>query len=175
MPQFLSAALAQSYASASTDEDILITIELNHASFADGPERFVTGQQTPLVARLEPGAPFNPGETVTFKAMAFDFLPPGHNENGPTPARVKMDNVSGEIARIMRQTISGNDKVEIIYREYAGSDLSQPGQVYYGLMLKKVPVTALSAVGEIGWLEVQEQAFPRQVYDKLRYPAPFVQ
>lgn len=175
MPAYMTAALQEAYASAAADEDIIVTVELNHASFVDGPVRFVTGQDVDLVATLEATAPHNAGEAVTFKAMAFDFIPPGVNENTPTPAQVKIDNVSGEVARIMRQTITGNAPVQVIYREYAASDLSQPGQYVYGLELKKVDVTALTATGELGWPEVQEQAFPRQVYDKKRYPAPYVQ
>lgn len=174
MPQFLSAAIRESYASADASDDVISTVELNHASFIDGPERYVSGQLDVLRATLEATAPFNPTEEVIFRPMAFDFLPPGQGDHGPTPAQVKIDNVSGQVATILRQTLTGNSPVEIIYREFMRSDLTQPAQLYYGLIMKRVSLTALTASGEIGWREVQLQAFPRRRYTKEDYPGLFV-
>lgn len=168
----VSAAMQQAYASSPSD-DIISTVELNHAAFAE-PLRLVTGQDKPLTATLELEAPFNPGQAVTFTAVAFAIQPPGHTANGPTPATVKIDNVSGQIAAILRQAISSNAAVRVIYREYVASDLSAPGQVIRDLKLRRVTVTGSTAAGEIGYEEMQSKAFPRQTYDKARFPALYV-
>jgi hypothetical protein len=174
MPDFLSAEHETIYASPEPEDEIACTIELNHITFEDGPVRVVTGQDADLTATLEDDAPFDGGEAVLFKAVAFQFILPGSGDNGPTRASVKIDNASGEIAKIMALTITGGDPVEIIYREYDMNDLSQPGLVYTGLLLKRVQVDPFSASGEIGWHEIETMSFPRGRYDKVRYPSSFV-
>jgi hypothetical protein len=175
MTDFLTARLRQRYAVAEGDAP-WVTVELYHPTFEDGAVRFVTGRDygDPLSATLEADAPRDAGESVDFEPMAFDMIPPGMDGNGPTPARVRMDNVSGEILRIMRRTITTNEPVEIIYREFDPDDLSEPGGYVRDLFLKNVTVTGTTASAEIGRREVQVQAVSREVYDRARFPALFV-
>jgi hypothetical protein len=175
MTDFLSARIRQRYANMDSDAPWQ-TVELNHSTFVDGPERFVCGRDIDdhLTATLEADAPFNPGAAVVFTSMAFDFIPPGQDATGPTPARVRIDNISGRISALMKLTITANDPVTIIYREFDPEDLTEPGYVVKGLLLKRVPIGATSATGELGWREVQLQAVSNQVYDRARFPALFV-
>ncbi len=175
MTDFLTARLRQRYAVAEGDAP-WVTVELYHPTFDDGAVRFVTGRDysDPLMATLEADAPRDASTEVEFTPMAFDMIPPGMDGNGPTPARVRMDNVSGEILRLMRETITTNTPVEVIYREFDPDDLTEPGGYVRDLFLKNVSITGTTASAEIGRREVQVQAVSREVYDRARFPALFV-
>lgn len=171
MPDFLTAALEEAYASAPVGRIIFHTLEINHLSFA-APVRLVANKETDLSAKLEATAPSNPDETVTFSAVGFDFVEPGFDSKGqPTSAKVRIDNVSGQIASLMKLTRVGSHAVSVIYRAYRSDGLLAPGQVIKGLELSKVRITATTAEAEIAFPEVATQNFPRQVYDVDRFPA----
>lgn len=174
MVDFLTARLRQRYSVAEGDGP-WATVELYHPTFEDGAVRFVAGRDygDPLMATLEADAPRDAGQEVEFTPMAFEMIPPGMDASGPTPARVRIDNVSGEILRIMRETITTNEPVEVICREFDPDDLSEPGGIVRNLFLKSVTITGTTASAEIGGREVQMQATSRELYDRGRFPALF--
>lgn len=173
MPRPLSVAMAQAYATAPRNRVIFHTVELMHASFP-APQRFVTGRETDLTATLEATAPFNPNTAVVFTALAFDFIPPGHDESGPSPARIRLDGVSGQLVAILDLTLSTNAPINVIYRAFVDNALTSPGDVITGLKLRNVTLDAQAAEGELTFDDVATRAFPRGVYDKARFPALFV-
>jgi hypothetical protein len=171
----LSQALKEAYASAPSDSVILHTLELRHPSFKDedGKQiavRVVRDHQD-LVARLEPTAPLNPGERVTFVAMGFDLeLPP--IDTAPVPEiTLTLDNVSREIITHLEAAASSQAKIEITYRPYLSDDLEGPQMdPPFTLVLTEVSATATSVTGRARMLDVGNKAFPGDTYSAKRFP-----
>lgn len=172
MTDFLTAEMEVAYATAPPDVVVLHTIELNHPEF-DDPVRLVANSEDDVTVTLEADAPVDPSTSVTFTAVPFTFLEPGYDDDGPTPARVRIDNVSGTIASIMKLTRAGDSAVSVIYRGYRSDGLTVPGQVIRGLELKRVRITATAAEGEVSFPDIETQNFPAAVYDIDNYPALF--
>ena len=168
----LSAEMQAAYATAPAEVVIYHTIEINHAEF-EAPVRLVANRESDLTATLEATAPVNPGASVVFSAVPFTFIEPGFGDDGPTPAKVKISNVSGQIAAIMKLTRAGDTAVSIIYRSYKSGSLTAPGQVIAGLELKEVSIRAGYAEGDIAFPDIETQNFPAVVYDVDNYPALF--
>ena len=171
----LNEALREAYASASSDEVILHTLELRHPSFMDEggkptAVRVVRDHQD-LTARLEPTAPLNPGESVTFIAMGFDLeLPPVHT--APVPEIViTLDNVSRMLVTHLEAASDSQDKIEITYRPYLSSDLEGPQlDPPFTLVLTEVSATVTSVTGRARMLDIGNKAFPAETYTAKRFP-----
>ncbi len=175
MVDYLTAEMEAAYASADRDVEILHTLEISHPEF-ETPARLVANSEADLFARLEIDAPEDADTVVVFSAVAFSFVEPGFDDEGqPTPARVSIDNVSGQIAAIMKLTRAGSHAVGIIYRAYRSDGLTAPGQVIRGLELTEVEITARTATASVSFPEKATQNFPRQVYDIERFPGLYAQ
>lgn len=175
MVDYLSAEMEAAYASGDVDVDHLHTIEISHPEF-DDPVRLVANSDDDITATLEDDAPYDAGESVTFSAVSFSLVEPGFDEEGqPTPARVSIDNVSGQIAAIMKHTRAGSHPIGVTYRVYRSDGLTAPGQVIRGLELTEVEITARTASGSLTFPEKATQNFPRQVYDIDRFPGLYAQ
>lgn len=167
MPDRLKEAMREAYASVPSNVVILHTLELYHPSF--GYIRVVTGDEG-----LEGGETVNltleNGQTVAFTAMAFDAVPPGYDDDGPTPGRIRVDGVSNLLVPYLETASMNAGSIAVTYRGYRSDVRFEPGDVISGLRLKRMDVSATAAEGEVGFTEVGEQAFPRAVYTIDQYP-----
>jgi hypothetical protein len=125
-----SEALKEAYASAPPDQIIFDTLELIHPAFVDEngnpmPARVVLGYDD-INATLEADAPMNPGETVLFTAMAFDVKLPGFSEGDVPQLILTLDNVGREIMGPLEQAAADPKVIQVIYRPYLLSDLTEP-------------------------------------------------
>lgn len=168
----LSGALQEAYAVVDVSGDILHTLEFNHPTF-DAPQRFVQGTRIPgeyeTVALPVPGNP-----AALFKVVDFGFTLPSQEEGGVSRAKIRIDNVSGQLQDALRGAISSDYPFTLIYRTYSTNDLDNP-EVYFGLNLRKVALNAYSAEGELSYEEFDMQAFPRLTYDLDLYSALYGQ
>lgn len=166
----LSQAIEEAYSTAPAGEVIIHTLEFRHPSFT-APLRVVHDQQD-FVGTLESTAPENAGESVTFVAFAFDFVPPNIETTGALPeVTIAIDNVSGEILAYMDAAANSPDLIEMTYRPYLYSDPSEP-QMNPPLTLTVRTVEAnifrITAIASFG--DFINKAFPGQVYDATRFP-----
>lgn len=164
MPTVQEIARDEAYASAPVDKPIRSVIELDNAAF-DTPLYFIEGVEddTPIV--LEDGT------SVTAIACAFSYTPPGSDKGGPTLAKLSVDNVSGRIVPYLRQATSA---ISVTYRGYVGGDYTDVVDLIEGLQLKRVSVGGASAQGDLTFVEIATQAFPRRTYDLATYPALWI-
>lgn len=172
----VSDEIREAYAVAPRDRVVWQTVELRHPAF-EVPVRLVRGRRrgVPLVATLESNAPLNAGEAVSFDPFAFEFIPPGQDSNGPTPARAVVDNISGALIEKLDLTLTDNRAIEVTYRVFRDDQLNAPGDVVRNLFLTDVEVTASRATGELRYREVATQGFPLKLYSRDLFPALFVQ
>ncbi|MGY3134095.1 hypothetical protein ACVWZM_004777 [Bradyrhizobium sp. USDA 4501] len=75
---------------------------------------------------LEAGAPRNAGETVTFIPCPFEAGYPEQKEGQPPSTTIKIDNVNGELVPKIRAAQGTREYIQVLYREYLGSDLTEP-------------------------------------------------
>jgi len=160
----LSEALVEAYANAPADEIVIETLEIDHPTF-DAPIRIATGIEEDIDLPLAEN-----GQEVTHKALQVIVIPPGVTEDGPTPMRVRIDNISLFLLPHLRDALQGTAPLSVVYRAYTTSDLSKPGEVIGGLQLRSVTMTAAWVEGTVGFREIERQAFPLRTYDEEFYP-----
>lgn len=166
----LTAAMEEAYASAPSNVVFLHTIELAIPGEAT-PVRLVVGDEGDenglVYLTLETGA------TVAFTATAFQIVPPGFDNDGPTEGKIGVDGVSGELVPLLEDAAVTAGTIGVTYRNYRSDARFEPGEIITGLKMKAVTVTATRVEGTIGFDDVGSQAFPRVTYDIENYPALF--
>ena len=165
----LSQALREAYASAPSESIILHTLELRHPSFIDDNGGLtavrVARDNQDLTARLEPTAPLNPGERVTFIAMGFELELPPINTAPVPEITITLDNVTREIVKHLEAASTSQSKIEITYRPYLSDDLEGPQMdPPFTLVLTEVSATATCVTGRARMLDVGNKAFPAETY-----------
>lgn len=168
----LSAALAEAYAANDVKADLLLTLEFDHPTFVV-PLRFVQGTRVKdLYETVALPVPGNPA--ASFTVVDFSWQRPGQEEGGTTKARIRVDNVSRVLQDALRSAIQSDEAFSVTYREYSVADPNHP-EIYDGLRMAQVSVTALSASGDLYYEEIEMKAFPARTYDLDRYPALYGQ
>lgn len=168
----LSVALTEAYAAVDVSGDIYHTLEFDHPTFAE-PLRFVQGSRvTGVYETLNLPTAGNPA--TPFTVVSFDFTLPGQEEGGVTKARIRIDNVSQLLQGVLREAISSDYPFSVVYRAYSTNDLNNP-EVYSGLKMRSVSLSAVSAEGDLGYEEIEMQNFPGQTYSLDKYPALYGQ
>lgn len=169
MPDFtLSDALDEAYASAPSSEVVLHTLEIRHPDFTQ-PIRVVRDHQD-FDAYLEADAPENPGEEVTFIAMAFDFTLPEVTKSTSPEIEIGLDNVSGEISAYLDIAANSPDLIEVTYRPYLASDPSGPSMnPPLTLTIRSVTADIFRVKAVAGFADLANKKFPSQTYDTERF------
>lgn len=169
MPDFtLSDALEEAYASAPSSEVVLHTLEIRHPDFTQ-PIRVVRDHQD-FDAYLEADAPENPGEEVTFIAMAFDFTLPEVTKSTSPEIEIGLDNVSGEISAYLDIAANSPDLIEVTYRPYLASDPSGPSMnPPLTLTIRSVTADIFRVKAVAGFADLANKKFPSQTYDTERF------
>ena len=167
----LSQAIEEAYATAPAGEVILHTLEFRHPSFTE-PLRVVQDQQA-FNAYLEPTAPINAGEEVTFVPFAFDFVPPEVDGGGATPeVTIAIDNVSRDILAYMDLAANSPDLIEMTYRPYLVSDPSEPQMnPPLTLTVRTVEADIFKITARASFGDFINKAFPVELYNATRFPA----
>lgn len=161
----LTVAMQEAYASAPRQHTILETLELDHPAFSS-PVRVVTGVGEDQTLPLGGGK-----GSATFVAMDIGVTLPGFSDDGPSQAKLRIDNVSGLLLPYLRDAVASTQPISITFRAYTTADISQPGDVISDLELREVTLTATAAEGTLSFREIETQAFPLRTYDLESYPA----
>lgn len=166
----LSAAIREAYASAPVDLIVYHTLEIWHPGFSD-PIRVVR-DRVALDARLEPGAPRNAGEIVTFAPFAFEIEPPDQTATGAPQCRVEIDNVGREIGAALDLAVAGADPVTLIYRQYLSDALADGPETDPAPELTFTSASAdmFRVRGTAGFPDLLDKQFPGLVYTLETYP-----
>lgn len=165
----LSAALAEAYASAPSDEVIYHTLEIRHAAFTT-PIRVVR-DIADLTARLEATAPANPSEMVTFIRFAFDLVRPEVSSIGIPQCTIELDNVSREILANIELAMTSIEPIEVTYREYLASDLEVPqNDPPMTLEITSISADVFRIKATASFSNIGNNRFPREEYTTERFP-----
>ena len=117
--------LAVAYASAPVNTVVLETLELHHQAFVDDkgvnrPFRFVSSNSSlvPVRCKLEPTAPVNPGETVTFDPAPIAISLPAQSDTGNSDLQITLADVTMAVEEQLDNAVSMPGKLRCFYRIY---------------------------------------------------------
>ncbi|MBR1206954.1 MULTISPECIES: DUF1833 family protein [unclassified Bradyrhizobium] len=165
-------ALLEAYASCPPSARIYYTLELWQSSF-DQPARVVANVGDDMAFGLEVGAPRDAGETVTFIACPFQAGYPEQKEGQPPSTTIKIDNVNRELVPKIRAAQGAREYIQVLYREYLGSDLTEPAYGPIEFELRSVQMVGASLTGTVMVKNLQNKRFPRLTknYDYVQFPS----
>jgi len=159
--------LKEYFFAAPADAIALDTLEFRHPAFvADGAPVAVRIVRAPadIVATLEAGAPFQAGQAVTFRALAFALRPPESPERGLPVVELAIDNATAELMPWLELATASFAPIALSYRQYLDHDLTAPAYVLHGLTARRVRGDALRITGTAGFEDFLSQPFPAQIY-----------
>lgn len=153
-------ALLEAYASCPPSENIFDTLEIYHPTFAE-PAYIVANVGSDMSFGIEAGASHNAGLTVPFIACPLKAPWPEQREGQPPSATVEIDNVSRDLVPKIRGALAVRAYIIVIFRQYVGSDLSEPafGPVEY--ILKDVVMVGAKLSGRVMVKNLTNKRFPR--------------
>lgn len=122
----MSNVLQTIYASAPVNDLIIHTLELKNPDF--NVEGHIVGSVRLVQGFDDVTATLEDATTATFKKSGFGVSLPSKAVKGRQDLNFAIDNVTGEVLNAIDAAIEGGEKIIVIYRAYAGSDLSAPGQ-----------------------------------------------
>jgi hypothetical protein len=165
-------ALQEAYASCPPSARVYFTLEIWQSSF-DQPARVVANVGDDMQFGIEDGAPFDAGGTVTFLACPFSADYPEQREGQPPSTKIKIDNVNRELVPKIRAALGTRQYIQILYREYLGSDLTEPAYGPIEFQLKNAQMVGSSLTGTAMVKNLQNKRFPRLTcnYSYTQFPS----
>jgi hypothetical protein len=151
--------MIEAYAAVPTDVFIYECLELTHIMF-DAPVRVVA----------------NSSDDIFLGGLRYTALPvsvslPGFNEDGPTQARISIDNCSSLLVGYLQAAIQSDQPISVTYRAFRSDETFIVGDEISGLELWDVDVGPITAEGSLRYRELELQAFPLATYDAQSFPA----
>ena len=176
MNDLLQKAIAEAYASAPVDVQMLHTLELNHKSFTQ-PARVARWPLEPeprrFMLRLEDDAAYDPGALAEFIGLPFDISLPEKSENTPGEVNLRISGVGDYFDEDLEAAALGGGSITAIYRGYVlGREEEGPAEAWPGIHIGSPYLDAatgdLTATGTVlDWINLP---FGR-LYTPGRYPA----
>lgn len=176
----LSEALKEAYASA-PDDTIYHTLELRHPDFLDESGDVVAIRVVrdfdSLSATLEADAPMNPGETVAFEPLMFDFALPNEVEGNAEPEiTITLDNATRLLMPYLDIAVQSGSPVEVTYRPYLASDLTEPHMnPPLNLVFVSFEASVTTVTGRATFGDFANKSFPASLYDDSNWPSLLAQ
>jgi len=165
----LSQALREAYAAAPANVVIYHTLELRHPAFSS-PIRVVR-DYVDLTATLESNAPVDAGALVTFVRFVFDFTKPEVSSLGVPQITITMDNVDRAIVANIEAALITTDLVQVTYREYLSTDLTQPqNNPPLNMTIMSVTADVFKVTAVAGFPDLMNRRFPSIGYSAEVFP-----
>ena len=154
-----SEALLEAYASCPPNVKVYETLEINHPSF-ESPAYIVANVGDDMEFTLEnPGSPATP---TTFVACPLQCGYPEQREGQAPSCTVKIDNVNRELVPQIEAALGVRAYITVTYREYLGSDTSEPAYGPIEFVLSNVQMTGPTLTGTVVVKNLQNKQFPRK-------------
>ncbi|BAM87446.1 unnamed protein product [Bradyrhizobium oligotrophicum S58] len=110
---------------------------------------------------------------MTFVACPFQADYPEQREGQPPSCRISIDNVARELVPQIRAAFGVRAYIDVLYREYIGSDLTNPAYGPVQFELRNIQMTGPTLAGTVIEKNLQNKRFPRTTknYDYQRFPS----
>lgn len=174
MPDLMTAALEEAYAACPPSVLIYDALELQHPAIQDAegnevPARVVNDVRQQSFG-IEPGATFNPGETVVFAPGAFSAAFPTYQEGQPATCEITIDNVDRGFTAALEAAMEYDAHLVAIFRQYVSEDMTEPAYGPVPFVIKRVKVTATTITGTAQGSILYDKKFPSKVYTRADFP-----
>lgn len=158
----LSEALKEAYASASTEVEVIETLELTDE---EGTDIFICSGNIPLPLLLSPGI------YRTFQPYPFKMSKEvGISDTGTATITVAVENVNGVVAEFLRTTRAANRTVYVKLRTYLSNDEAPQNSRPIKLELTGADITLSGVTLTASTPDVVNKAFPNAYYSYTSYP-----
>jgi hypothetical protein len=126
-----------------------------------------------MVFGMEAGAPRDGGAIVTFTACPFTADYPKRREGQPPTSKIKIDNVNRELVRKIRAALGVREYIQVLYREYLGTDLTEPAYGPIEFELRDVQMVGAALTGTAMVRNLRNRRFPllNKNYDYIQFPS----
>ena len=155
-----SEAMLEANASCPPDEVEYCTLEFEHPTF-DQPVYIVANVADDVLLGIEAGADVNQGQMVNHISCPFKSGYPEQREGQPPQCKVSVDNVQRELVPKIKAAMTIRADIKVTYREYLGSDLTEPAYGPVVFRLSKVTMKGSTLEGTLMVGNLQNKRFPR--------------
>ncbi|AEA59778.1 hypothetical protein bgla_1g10950 [Burkholderia gladioli BSR3] len=166
----ITEALAEVMSANPAGEVVLDTLEFRHPVFIDAngnpaPVRVVANHED-LDAVLESDAPLNPGQSVRFIGMPFQFAMPPMGEGQAPQVDIIVDGASSEMVAHLESAVTQTQQVEVTHRRFlasnpaAGPQDGDPLTLY--IASAKATLTRVTLTATL--TDIHNSPFPSDVY-----------
>src|SRR6516162_9516801 len=153
-------ALLEAYAACPPSARVFHTLEIWQSSF-DEPARIVANVGDDMFFGIEPGAPHDGGASVQFTACPLTADYPEQRAGQAPTSKIKIDNINRELVPKIRAALGVREYNQILYREYLGTDLTEPAYGPIEFELRDVQMVGASLTGTAMVRNLQNRRFPR--------------
>jgi hypothetical protein len=110
---------------------------------------------------------------VSFLACPFQAAYPEQREGQPPSTKITIDNVSRELVPLIRTALGVRQYIDVLYREYLSSDLTEPAYGPVEFELREVQMTGTWLTGTVMVKNLQNKRFPRLTknFDYIHFPS----
>ena len=98
---------------------------------------------------------------VSFVACPFQAAYPEQREGQPPSTKITIDNVTREPVPLIRAALGARQYIQVLYREYLLSDLTEPPYGPVEFELREVQMAGASLTGTAMVKNLQNNRFPR--------------
>jgi hypothetical protein len=167
-----SEALLEAYAACRPSARVFHTLEIWQSSF-DEPARIVANVGDDVFFGIEPGAPHDGGTLVQFTACPLTSDYPEQRAGQAPTSKIKIDNVNRELVPKIRAALGVREYIQILYREYLLSDVTEPAYGPVEFELREVQMVGATLTGTAMVRNLQNRRFPRlnKNYDYIQFPS----
>jgi hypothetical protein len=163
MNDSFSEAIKEAFASAPANEVIINTLEIRQ--YGVQASVFISQTRRGIVALDEDG------NERTFLPVNFQFSLPPSNEEGFRSLNIAIDNIDRRVTEFIETAMSEEVPVEVIYRPYLSSDLTEPHMnPPLVLYLKDVQIQGFQVTGRATFMDLVNKKFPLELYTRGRFP-----
>jgi hypothetical protein len=174
LPENAGVSMSEGYAIAVSSNKIgdplLVALEVRHPDFEDengaATSYYVVSDNRALTATGEDS------ETHTYQPIPFRFVPPEQSDSGaPAPARLEIDNVSLQLARLLLMANASAEPVEVVVRMFLRSDTSAPHVLPVLVMEATEPsITDTTVSLSLTFESLTNRKFPARTYTPEKFP-----
>ena len=135
--------------------------------------RIVANVGDDMMFGIEAGAPRDGGAMVTFTACPLTADYPEQRDGQPPTSKIKIDNVNRELVPKIRAALGVREYIQILYREYLLSDLTEPAYGPVEFQLSNVQMVGTSLTGTAVVRNLQNKRFSRldKNYSYTQFPS----
>jgi len=149
------------YASAPTAEVLIPTLEIKHPAIST--IRTCAGFENHTVT-------LETSEVVTFEASGLDVSLPERSDRGQQNLVFAIENVTGQAQDAIDRALDAGGQIEVIYRSYLASDLSEPAEPPLKMVLVGAEFQGSTVQVTASYMDIINTAWPRARYNTTDHP-----